>query len=249
MLLFIRLNKTWITLGRTQIFKQRPVNVYKTLALTLRPSAPHSFPGTWLHFQGTFPTSGQIWHSTAPGLWWALGIQDLSGRQTFSPGSSSPSARRSWYSSALGRCTSYCSHGFGKLIKYLISATWRMGNLICLGVSRSSSIHPGGMAESQLWPKRKEWTNMGRTRGREIKPKSEANTAFKGLPLATYFLKLSSTSKIAPPAGQTLYEHTSPRGTRLKSQTLTVMFLSLKQSPWLGEFEAMTSRAWLTNHL
>lgn len=58
---------------------------------------------------------------------------------------------------------------------------------------------------------------MGRSRGKEIKTKPEANTAFKGLPLATYFLKLSSTSKIAPPAGQTVYEHTSPWGTRLNN--------------------------------
>lgn len=54
-----------------------------------------------------------------------------------------PSARRSCYSSVLGCCTSYFSHCFSKLIKYLTNATWRMGNLI----SRSSSIQPGRKAE------------------------------------------------------------------------------------------------------
>lgn len=69
-----------------------------------------------------------------------------------------------------------------------------------------------------------EGVDMGRSRGREIRPKPEANTAFKGLPLAIYFLKISSTSKIAPPAGQCM--NTPAHGDSAHSN-LTVMFLSL----------------------
>jgi hypothetical protein len=112
-------------------------------------------------------------------------------------------------------------------------------------VSRSSGIQPSreGRATGLPLPK-VEGVNKHKQIRRQ---RNQNDIAFKCLPLATSYLELGSTtkkvsqaSKTAPPAGQKVYKHTSPWG-KLHIQTLTIVFPSLKLSPWLGEYEAIVS--------